>query len=58
MILSLSLVALAVTILAAQRRQQTEREIWQNAVVQKRSPARQIPNIQELPERRYINEQL
>jgi hypothetical protein len=57
-VLCISLVALGVAIRTANSHQLTDAEIWHNTVIQKKSPAKEIPDIHKLPERRYLNEQI
>jgi hypothetical protein len=57
-VLCVSLVVIGVAIRAANRHQPTDAEIWQNTVIQKKAPAKGLPDIHKLPERRYLNEQL
>ena len=57
-ILCVALVALALAIRASNHRQLSDAEIWHNAVRQNEADAKGLPNIQKLPERRYVNEQI
>jgi hypothetical protein len=57
-VVCVSLVVLTFTLYAANRREQTDAEIWQNAIIYKNSETREIPDIQKMPERRYVNEQI
>ncbi len=59
-VLCVSLAALGVAIRAANPYQPTDAEIWHNTVIEKK-PTRELkglPDINRLPERRYLNEQI
>jgi hypothetical protein len=59
-VLCVSLVALGVAVRAANPYQPTDAEIWHNIVTEKK-PTRKLktlPDINKLPERRYVNEQI
>ena len=57
-ILCVALVALAFAIRASNHRELSDAEIWHNAVRQNEADAKELPDIQKLPERRYVNEQI
>ncbi|HEX8234704.1 MAG TPA: hypothetical protein VF600_02010 [Abditibacteriaceae bacterium] len=58
--LCISLIVFAFALGAEHRREQTDAEIWQNAVIRDsdNSGTKELRDIQKMPERRYLNEQL